>query len=345
MRNLRVSETKRLLALAVLPTMLLAGCGGDDKASSKSSSSSSTTKSSSSSSSTLKKAVTNGKISDVKLDTKDPKNPKVTIDKSKLPFGTKKLEEKVIKEGDGAKLTDADLASIDYIMVNGTSGKTLASSFGQEVSRVDMSQSNQLLPGFVSTLKKHKIGSQVLVSLPASEAFGSAGNTSAGVNPNDNIVLYLDMKSSEKNQLDCSTSPSDSSLPKVEGGDQAKTAAKLTFPKGGKAPQKLTCAKLASGKGQTVKKGDTISVIYTGQVWNGKVFDSSAKNGGKAASFQIGAGQVIPGWDRTLVGRKVGDRVLIVIPPKDGYGSQGNSQAGIKGTDTLAFVAQIQGIQ
>ena len=55
----------------------------------------------------------------------------------------------------------------------------------------------------------------------------------------------------------------------------------------------------------------------------------------------IGEGQVIPGWDTGLVGQTVGSRVMLVIPPADGYGSAGDSQAGIKGTDTLVFVVDI----
>ena len=51
--------------------------------------------------------------------------------------------------------------------------------------------------------------------------------------------------------------------------------------------------------------------------------------------------QVIPGWDKGLVGQTVGSRVMLVIPPSDGYGSAGQSDAGIKGTDTLVFVVDI----
>ena len=42
-----------------------------------------------------------------------------------------------------------------------------------------------------------------------------------------------------------------------------------------------------------------------------------------------------------LVGQKVGSRVLVVVPPAEGYGKDGNQQAGIKGTDTLVFVVDI----
>jgi peptidylprolyl isomerase len=74
----------------------------------------------------------------------------------------------------------------------------------------------------------------------------------------------------------------------------------------------------------------------------GSVFDSSWERS-LPYSFKIGASpsQVIPGWDQGLVGQTVGSRVLLVIPPKDAYGSAGQSQAGIKGTDTLVFVVDI----
>ena len=76
-----------------------------------------------------------------------------------------------------------------------------------------------------------------------------------------------------------------------------------------------------------------------GIIWpGGKQFDSSWDKGAPA-SFGIGVGQVIAGWDEGLVGRPVGSQVLLVIPPDKGYGAQGQGQ--IKGTDTLVFVVDI----
>jgi FKBP-type peptidyl-prolyl isomerase-like protein len=78
-----------------------------------------------------------------------------------------------------------------------------------------------------------------------------------------------------------------------------------------------------------------------GETWaNKKVFDSSFSRGAPAG-FVIGKGSVIPGWDKKLVGQKLGSRVLLTIPPADGYGAGGNSQAGISGTDTLVFVVDL----
>ena len=80
---------------------------------------------------------------------------------------------------------------------------------------------------------------------------------------------------------------------------------------------------------------------YLGQVYDGEApFDSSYARG-EPTSFQIGTGAVVKGWDEALVGRAVGSRVLLSIPPDLGYGEDGNKDAGITGTDTLYFVVDI----
>ena len=76
-------------------------------------------------------------------------------------------------------------------------------------------------------------------------------------------------------------------------------------------------------------------------IWDsGKTFDSSWARG-TPAEFVIGTGNVIAGWDEGLVGQTVGSQVLLVIPPDKGYGSAGQADVGIKGTDTLVFVVDI----
>ena len=92
-----------------------------------------------------------------------------------------------------------------------------------------------------------------------------------------------------------------------------------------------------------VTAGQTISVHYTGVVYDGgKQFDSSWDRG-QPADFVIGKGQVIAGWDEGLVGQTVGSQVLLVVPPDKGYGADGQPAAGIKGTDTMVFVVDILG--
>jgi peptidylprolyl isomerase len=109
----------------------------------------------------------------------------------------------------------------------------------------------------------------------------------------------------------------------------------------GQAPATLTEKTLSQGKGAAVAAGDTLVANYVGETWaDKKVFDSSFSRGGPAG-FVIGKGRVIPGWDKALVGQQLGSRVLLTIPPADGYGAGGNTQAGISGTDTLVFVVDL----
>ena len=71
-----------------------------------------------------------------------------------------------------------------------------------------------------------------------------------------------------------------------------------------------------------------------------QVFDSSANSPQGYFETVIGQKQVIKAWDDQLVGKPVGSRVLLVVPPADGYGAAG-SPPKIKGTDTLVFVVDI----
>lgn len=122
------------------------------------------------------------------------------------------------------------------------------------------------------------------------------------------------------------------------------TTPTLTIP-AAPAPTMLTQQILTRGSGARVAKGDTLVANYLGETWapkNGKAtpFDSSFSRG-TPASFVIGTGKVIPGWDKTLVGKTLGSRLLVTVPPIDGYGASGQPNAGITGTDTLVFVIDL----
>jgi peptidylprolyl isomerase len=98
---------------------------------------------------------------------------------------------------------------------------------------------------------------------------------------------------------------------------------------------------LKEGDGGEVKKGDLLTAHYIGQIWrDNKVFDNSYDRGAPA-SFPIGVGGVVAGWDEGLVGKKLGSRVLLSIPSNKGYKEAGNEKAGIKGDDTLIFVVDL----
>lgn len=97
---------------------------------------------------------------------------------------------------------------------------------------------------------------------------------------------------------------------------------------------------------KTAKVGDTVSMNYTGRLENGTVFDSNVDpkfQHVQPFDFQLGAGMVIAGWDKGIVGMKVGEKKTLVIPPADGYGAKG--QGPIPPNSTLIFDVELLGIK
>ncbi len=76
------------------------------------------------------------------------------------------------------------------------------------------------------------------------------------------------------------------------------------------------------GSGVQPQKGETVVVHYIGTLTDGTKFDSSLDRN-EPFSFQIGLGQVIPGWDQGVSSMKVGGKRKLTIPPELGYGSRG----------------------
>ena len=141
----------------------------------------------------------------------------------------------------------------------------------------------------------------------------------------------------------CSSGESDDSLPTVEGPYGAKP--KVQIAKSLEPAKKLQVEVIEEGDGPAAKRGDLLVVDYLGKnMRSRKVFDNSYDRGQPAAfTLKDGRGGVISGWVDGLAGVKVGSRVLLVVPPKEGYGKQGNPSAQIKGTDSLAFVVDVIG--
>jgi len=91
-------------------------------------------------------------------------------------------------------------------------------------------------------------------------------------------------------------------------------------------------------------KGDTIAVHYTGTLFeDGTKFDSSLDRG-QPLSFQLGARQVISGWDQGLLGACVGEKRTLTIPSKLAYGGRGAGKA-IPPHAALVFTTELTGIQ
>ena len=115
-------------------------------------------------------------------------------------------------------------------------------------------------------------------------------------------------------------------------------------PAGEVPPTDLVTEDLEVGEGEEATAGRRVEVHYVGVSWRTrKQFDASWDRGDTFA-FDLGAGQVIRGWDEGVAGMRVGGRRRIVIPPRLAYGRQG--AGGVIGPDeTLVFVVDLVGVR
>ena len=123
------------------------------------------------------------------------------------------------------------------------------------------------------------------------------------------------------------------------------TGIKPVIPKpSGSPPRRLVKEDIVKGEGPAAKAGDTLTVNYVGVAFStGDEFDASWDRG-QPFDVPLGAGKVIEGWDKGLVGMRKGGRRMLTIPPELAYGSDGQPPA-IAPNETLIFVVDALAIK
>jgi len=245
--------------------------------------------------------------------------------------------------GTGPKLTASDsyLANFAVYVWHGSSSKLVVSSFSSTPETLPVAMG---LSGLQRALDGQRVGSRVLAVLPPKYGYGKSGNSQIHVTANDTMVWVIDLINAFPATASASgkqVSSGGGALPTVTLADGG--VPQISIPKSA-PPSKLVVKTLIQGTGAPVKAGQSIVVRYVGSIWStGKVFSSNWPTATEptAPPNVFTLGQLIPAWNTGLVGVPVGSRVMLVVPPAEGYGAKGQSQAGIKGTDTLVFVVDI----
>lgn len=314
-------RARAAVALAAAATLTLSACGSDEPSQAES--------------------TATGVVDQVEVTPgTDKAAPKITLEDKTV--SVEKTEVKTVKEGKGAPVGEDDIVVLDIALFNGKDGKALegTETYSAEPLAFDLGNP-QMIPGLRRGILGQKVGSTATAVIPPAEMFGEAGNTQLGVSGTDSVVMVVDVKGTMLKEAKGKEAKPKKGLPTVKySTDKPAT---FTMPKG-KAPTETQVETLIAGDGEKVAKGDTVYVSYTGALWkNGKVFDSSKEEGRRPFPVTLGQGQVIKGWDEGLVGTKVGDRVLLVVPPKDGYGATGSQDGSITKDDTIVFVVDVLG--
>jgi peptidylprolyl isomerase len=312
-----------LIAIPLLACVVLAGCGSSKPTASASSSSS---------------APAAGANTSVTATGSFGQLPKVSIPNAKAGS---KLTVRTLIQGTGATYTKSDALAANFVLYfwSGTSSSQKATTFGASPTLIP----SATLPGLETALVGQKVGSRVLAVIPPALGYGVSGNSQLGVPAATTLVFVIDLLKAYSSTAGVTGKPVSNgggTMPTVTA--KAGAAPTLTFPSSS-PPSGLVTTTLVKGTGPKVVKGEYVIAQYVGYIWRTKKVFGSSWTSGSPFGFVIGASpeQVIPGWDKGLVGQTVGSRVMLSIPPADGYGSAGQSQAGITGKDTLVFVVDI----
>ncbi|SMX69634.1 FKBP-type peptidyl-prolyl cis-trans isomerase [Brevibacterium iodinum ATCC 49514] len=272
-------------------------------------------------------------LDDITVDGKMGKKPKVSFE---APLVMDKTEKKVLKEGTGDKVADGEQVTAQMTLVSGTTGKTVESSYDSDSAAGFPMDKSQISEGLYNALIDVKVGSRVMMSLNGNAQQGEASQT---------LVYVIDIEDTKKPLTRAEGKKADQSDNPVTVKWADDGAPSISKPKG-KKPTELESYTTIEGKGDEVKKGQSVAVKYSGWLWDdtSKTFDSNWKKDGQPLVVApVGEAQVIDGWNEGLVGKKVGDQVVLVVPPDKGYGKQGNDS--IPGNSTLIFVVDILSAQ
>ncbi len=279
-------------------------------------------------------------LSSITVEGEQGKAPEVTFDGR---LDATLTETETLIEGDGEDVAEGDTVEAHWWIGNGFTEKETQSTYEGEPQSVELG--DEVLPFLNDTMVGHKVGDRVVALMPSDTAFGEGGGARFNIGNRDAAVIVVDIMG-RKDTIAPLDGPQGeektpaSWAPTLIEKDGVITG--LDFTNAHEPTGKLIATTLVKGDGAVVKKGQTLTVDYLGQVYDADApFDESYST--EPAEFPIGTGSVITGWDERLVGRTVGSRVILEIPPADGYGEEGNEAAGIKGTDTLFFVVDILG--
>ncbi|MGW0878772.1 FKBP-type peptidyl-prolyl cis-trans isomerase [Streptomyces sp. NPDC002671] len=328
---------RRSLLLAAVPAGLvtLAGCGDGKSESSKAGASPS-----GSASAPPPPKIVEGPLPAITAGTKFGEKPKVAKGPGEP---SKNLAVKTVIAGSGRTVTENAFIQANYLGQIWSSGKVFDNSYDRKRPLLMQLAQGSIIDGWRYGLAGKKAGSRVLISVPPGQGYGKAGNPQAGIKGDDTLVFVIDLMEVYNSKSSVQGKPvaqSDAALPKVATNTDGLVP-KVTVPKVA-PPTKLVSEYVLEGDGPEVTAEQAVLCQFQGLVWDsGKTFQRTYGSG-RLSQFSIAQmQQAVKGLAQGLTGKKVGSRVLIVVPPDLGYGNTPPSGGVIKKGSTLVFTVDI----
>ncbi|MEU7411810.1 FKBP-type peptidyl-prolyl cis-trans isomerase [Streptomyces sp. NPDC042638] len=328
---------RRSLLLAAVPAGLvtLAGCGDGTSDSSKTSASPSP-----SVSSAPPPKIVDGPLPAITAGRKFGEKPTVAKGTGEPP---KDLAVKTVIAGSGRTVAENDFIRADYLGQVWSSGKVFDNSYDRKRPLVMQLAQGSIIDGWRYALQGKRTGSRIEIAVPPALGYGKGGNAQAGIKGTDTLVFVIDLEESFNSKSSAKGTPvpqTDAALPKV-GTNTDGQVPKVTIPRTD-PPKKLVSQYVLEGDGPELKADQTVLCQFQGLVWDGGKTFERTYGSGRLSQFSLQQmQQAVKGLAQGLTGKKVGSRVLIVIPPELGYGDNPPSGGAVKKGSTLVFTVDI----
>ncbi|MEU8778336.1 FKBP-type peptidyl-prolyl cis-trans isomerase [Streptomyces sp. NPDC048606] len=308
---------RRLAGLIVVPLLLLstAACGDD----------------SGSDSAQMKNgvpAITKG--------AKFGETPTLSQGKGEPP---KELKVEVISEGSGPVLKKGDVAQVNYSGQVWDGKEPFDASFGRGKTFDVTIGAGAVIKGWDQGLEGQKVGSRLELVIPPELGYGAQGSGDK-IKPNATLVFVVDIvkgatiPASAKGK---EVPQDDKALPKVGTNTDGKEVS-VEVPKDTAAPTKLVSNYVIEGDGPVIKDTDNVVVKFNGKTWkDDKTFESTYATD-TTVTWPM-AELSVKGLKEGMLGKKAGSRILLVIPPDQGFGDK--EQGTIPANSTLVFSLDI----
>ncbi|MGV9559843.1 FKBP-type peptidyl-prolyl cis-trans isomerase [Streptomyces sp. NPDC003522] len=330
---------RRSLILAAVPAglVMLAGCGDDDSSGSSGKVDNSASPSASAPSAAPAPKIVDGPLPAITAGTKFGQKPTVAKGSGKP---SDQLAVKTVIAGGGRTVAEGDYIQAQYLGQIWDTGKVLDNSYDRKTPLLTQLAQGSTMEGWRYALTGKKAGSRVQFAVPPTWGFGDQGNTEAGVKGTDTLVFVFDIEAvfNARSSAEGKKIPQDDAALPTVGTNTDGKAPSIEIPKTD-PPKKLVSGYVIEGDGEALAADDTVLVQYKGVIWDtGKEFDSTYQ---RSALTSFSLQQVVKGWAQGLTGKKVGSRVVIVIPPDLGYGDQPPAGSGIEKDSTMVFTVDI----
>ncbi|MER6447876.1 peptidylprolyl isomerase [Streptomyces venezuelae] len=251
----------------------------------------------------------------------------------------KELKVVTVSEGTGQVLKKNDIAQVHYLGQVWDGKKPFDQNFGAPAPFDVTIGAGAVIKGWDQGLEGQKVGSRVELVIPPALGYGEQGSPGK-IEPNATLVFVVDIVKGTTVPASAAgkeVAQDNKDLPKV-GTNTDGQEVSVTVPKDTAEPAKLVSSYVLEGDGAVVKDTDNVVVKFNAKTWkDDKSFESTYKTD-EAITWPL-ADLPVKGLKDGIAGKKVGSRILLVIPPDQAFGDK--AQGTIPPNSTLVFSLDI----